>query len=133
MPSRKHGRGRLIPAFVACFYAGVLAGWLLRDADQIGIARDQPENEATETQRPQPETERPLPAIERDAGGGIVPGLPAQGLTPRSRPLDGADSGVVATTGPARSADPAIRADPVAELRRHHLRLPIDDAKVSAM
>ena len=131
MPAKTSRRGRLIPAFVACFYAGVLVGWVLRDVGKIAIT-DPAESGNAPVERSR--IERVLPATERDAGGGIVPGLPAQGLKTDNRPLDGADAGVIATTGSPEVADtPAIRADSIAELRRRNLRLPIDDAKVDAM
>jgi murein DD-endopeptidase MepM/ murein hydrolase activator NlpD len=129
MPAKPR-RGRSIPAFVACFYAGVLVGWVLRDVGKIAIADPAQSGEA---EAGRSRIERVLPATERDAGGGIVPGLPAQGLKSNDR-LDGADAGVVATTGsPAVPDKPGVRSDPIAELRRRHLRLPIDDAKIDAM
>jgi murein DD-endopeptidase MepM/ murein hydrolase activator NlpD len=92
-------RGRVIPAFIACFYAGVAAGWWIRAA--IGEAH--------------PET--PVAATSGHVNEST--GEPAR--------TESADA--------PRVVEPAIRsetigADPIAVLRRHDLRLPVDDDDV---
>jgi murein DD-endopeptidase MepM/ murein hydrolase activator NlpD len=92
-------RGRVIPAFIACFYAGVAAGWWIRAA--VGEA---------------------YPEIPVAATSGQV--TESTGEPPRTVSADA-----------PRVAEPAIRsetigADPIAVLRRHDLRLPIDDDDV---
>ena len=99
MSPKGRRRGRVIPAFIACFYAGVAAGWWIRAA--IGEAH--------------PET--PVAATSGHVNEST--GEPARTLS--------ADA--------PRVVEPAIRsetigADPIAVLRRHDLRLPVDDDDV---
>ena len=102
-PKRGPRRGGNIPALIACFYAGGVAGWLVH---------------ATFSSR---STSRA--AVARPAG------------KLESRP----DDRPAATSGespmnPRASGDaPIIGRDPVAEVRRHHLQLPIANAHVDAM
>jgi peptidoglycan LD-endopeptidase LytH len=99
MTPKGRRRGRVIPAFIACFYAGVAAGWWIRAA--IGEAH--------------PET--PVAATSGHVNEST--GEPARNVS--------ADT--------PRVVEPAIRsetvgADPIAVLRRHDLRLPVDDDDV---
>jgi murein DD-endopeptidase MepM/ murein hydrolase activator NlpD len=100
-------RGRLIPAFIACFYAGVAVGWCVHAA----FTPDRPS--AAVESRPAATTG------EKEVRPTSAP------------PLAGPST---ATSGAASPIEePIIGADPVAELRRRNLQLPIDDARVSAM
>ena len=99
MSPKGRRRGRVIPAFIACFYAGVAAGWWIRAA--IGEAY--------------PDT----------------PVAATSGLVNEST---GEPARTVSADAP-RVVEPAIRsetigADPIAVLRRHDLRLPVDDDDV---
>jgi len=96
MSPKGRRRGRVIPAFIACFYAGVAAGWWIRAA--IGEAH--------------PET----PVAATSGYVNESTGEPAKTVS----------------AGAPRAVEPAIRtetigADPIAALRRHDLRLPVDD------
>jgi len=86
-------RGPSIPALVACFYAGGVAGWLLHAAFSPKSA---------------PAPAEPAP---------VVHGAPSRSNTP------------AATIGEVE----VIGANPIAELRRRRLRLPIDGTGVEAM
>jgi murein DD-endopeptidase MepM/ murein hydrolase activator NlpD len=119
MTLRKPRRGRMIPVLVGCFCAGILVGWLLRDPASVRFEIDRQSG--------------PAPATE-------APGQPA--AAPRVTTGDGRErSDGTATAGPdgppavfdSRSNVPTIATDPVAELRRHGLRLPIDKANIEAM
>jgi murein DD-endopeptidase MepM/ murein hydrolase activator NlpD len=95
----------LIPAFIACFYAGVAVGWWVHAS------------------------------VERDEAAAAAPGpAPTSGiaeLDPRaaaSATVSDTRESVVSTVDV-----PRMGTDPVAELRRHDLRLPIDDAEVDDM
>ena len=99
MSPRPRVRGRMIPAFIGCFYAGIVVGWLLHRAFAPGgsaaaeaAAKDTPT--VVDTRAPQPA-----------ATSGEVP----------------------------RASDAARAADPIAALRAHRLRLPIDGAHVETM
>ena len=123
MTRRKSRRGRTIPALVACFYAGILAGWLLRDLGRTGFdaGRSGP--------APGPGLEAPPP--------GQPPARP-RGTTGGDRERSDSKAAIGGEEGPPAVLDshaniPTITADPVAELRRHGLRLPIDKANIDAM
>jgi murein DD-endopeptidase MepM/ murein hydrolase activator NlpD len=113
MTARRSRRGRLIPAFVACFYAGIAAGWWLH---------------AVFT----PDT----PAAR------IIEPAPAATAGEEARARSSTDSGV-GRGGVRAAADineddraneiPTIGANPIAELRRRGLKLPVDKAIVAAM
>lgn len=134
MPMKKPRRGRMIPAFVACFYAGVLAGWLVRDFGKIQLSADRT-NSDSETRlpasnerervsvKPDPTTHDPQVTPEPDAADqgteiGLTPDPRVGTRTARSAP---------------EHASTIIRADPIAELRRHALRLPVDGAEIDDM
>lgn len=106
MTARRQRRGRLIPAFIACFYAGVAAGWWMHAAG----GRDDPPRETASS--------RPAATSGEE---------PAQERAPRPA-VTGA-----AAVSPLEVGSETIGADPVAELRRHDLRPPIDDADVDEM
>jgi murein DD-endopeptidase MepM/ murein hydrolase activator NlpD len=103
-------RGRLIPVLAACFYAGVAAGWWLHA-----------------TFSPQP-------------AAGVVTPVPH----PSAQPRAGAPAGTSGSGGrggatsasdrtDAAATVPTVGADPVGELRRKGLRLPLDNANIAAM
>lgn len=106
-------RGRTIPAFIACFYAGIAVGWWMhaaadRDDTVVAIAPSKPAATAG--------GEPVRPALDNSATA----------LVKRREP------------SPARPASPEVKgetisADRVAELRRHDLALPVDDADVDDM
>lgn len=95
MSPKGRRRGRMIPALIACFYAGVAAGWWVHAA----FTPDAPV--ASVESRPEATTGEEEVRLKAD------------------------------TTTPIE--EPRIGADPVAELRRHNLRLPVDEASVHAM
>jgi murein DD-endopeptidase MepM/ murein hydrolase activator NlpD len=102
MSPKAHRRGRVIPLLFACFYAGVAVGWWIHAT--IGDAH--PEVAA---------------AISRPAA-----------TSGQANESTGEPVAAVAADTP-RAAEPAVAtigADPVAVLRRHDLKLPIDDAEV---
>jgi murein DD-endopeptidase MepM/ murein hydrolase activator NlpD len=128
-------RGRMIPALVACFYIGIVVGWLLRDAGRIRQAADPTTTSAAGTNGPDERIEsadprepnRLRPDVARATTGSEL------AVTDRDR-VAGPGAGVVPTTGPsADNGSIAVRADPIPELRRRGLRLPIDDARIEAM
>jgi peptidoglycan LD-endopeptidase LytH len=100
MSIRRRPRGRIIPALIGCFYAGIAVGWLLHAA-------------FTPRPSPVPDVSTPVPAAtsgdRQESEGGQV-----RLAEPR---------GELTTIGP----------DPIAELRRRGLKLPIDDADVEKM
>jgi len=106
--SAKRGprRGRIIPALVVCFYAGGVAGWLLHATFSTKRAS--------------------RPAVS----------APAARTESRPRDVPAATSGERRldphTAGESQGL-PTIGRDPIAELRRHHLRLPIEGVDVDAM
>jgi murein DD-endopeptidase MepM/ murein hydrolase activator NlpD len=127
MPIKKPPRGRMIPAFIACFYAGVIAGWLLRDFGRIQLSADRssgseirvkPDGATHDPQNPLP----PGDAIHR-----AIPAAPEASATPSE------SSSASARTTSATTDSAIIRSDAIAELRRHGLRLPIDKADVDDM
>ena len=97
-------RGRIIPVMIACFYAGGVAGWLLH----ARFSTDGVPPAATAV------------AVKPDSGPHDGPAAIAGELTPRA-------------TGAAPEGGPTIDRDPIAELRRQHLRLPVAGADVAAM
>jgi murein DD-endopeptidase MepM/ murein hydrolase activator NlpD len=106
-------RGRTIPAFIACFYAGIAVGWWMHAA----AGRD-------------------------DTVVDSAPSAPAAtaGEEPARPALDNSATALVSRTetSTARPASPEVKgetigADPVAVLRRHDLALPIDNADVDDM
>lgn len=104
-------RSRLIHSLIAAFYAGGIAGWCLHATFAPGSTTAI----RAPASRPDPET------LPRDA--------PAATTGESSR------KGSVATRARLDAEDdvPVIGADPIAELRRHNLRLPIDGADVDDM
>lgn len=111
MRGRSRQRGHVIPALAACFAIGMAAGWSLRSGAPVPATS---------------EIDRKVPPP-----AGIPPARAAvSGATDRGN--DGVATGAVATTGEPLIG-PAPAGGVVTELRRHDLRLPIDDAKVAAM
>ncbi len=104
MGKRAPRRGRMIPALIACFYAGGVAGWLLH---------------ATFSN-----------------SGGPRPALPATVELQGPHEIPAATAGKIAArpggTGDLPGAA-LIGRDPIAELRRHRLRLPVEGADVEGM
>lgn len=105
-PKRGPRRGRMIPALIACFYAGGVAGWLLH---------------ATLSTRSPSQAAVSGPAAKLESRPHDTPA--ATSGESRLNPRD---------TGEMPGV-PIIGGDPVAEVRRHHLRLPIEDADVDTM
>jgi murein DD-endopeptidase MepM/ murein hydrolase activator NlpD len=106
-------RGRTIPAFIACFSAGIAVGWWMhaaagRDDTVVEIAAPKPTATAGE--------EPVRPGLDNSA----TP-LVSRSEPPGARPVSPEVKGET------------ISADPVAELRRHDLALPIDEADVDDM
>jgi murein DD-endopeptidase MepM/ murein hydrolase activator NlpD len=101
MTAKGRRRGRVIPALFACFYAGVAVGWWIH----ASIGGDaEPAAVAAATSGEEVEAVKTVPA-----------GAPR--------------AAAVAPTAAAPTAE-TIGADPIAILRRHDLRLPIDDDDV---
>jgi murein DD-endopeptidase MepM/ murein hydrolase activator NlpD len=96
-------RGRVIPVLFACFYAGVAVGWWIRAA--IGDAH--------------PETPPALSQPAATTGANESTGEPLR-TVPDDAPR---------AVGPAVAAE-TIGADPIAALRRHDLKLPVEDTDV---
>jgi murein DD-endopeptidase MepM/ murein hydrolase activator NlpD len=105
-PKRGPRRGRMIPALIACFYAGGVAGWLLH---------------ATFSSRSNSHAAVSGPAAKLESRPHDTPAATSgeSRLNPRA-------------TG-EMPGGPIIGGDPVAEVRRHHLQLPIEDADVDTM
>jgi peptidoglycan LD-endopeptidase LytH len=99
MSPKGRRRGRVIPAFIACFYAGVAAGWWVRAA--IGEAHPETPVAATSGQVNE-STGEPAMALSADVPRVVEPAIRSE----------------------------TIGADPIAVLRRHDLRLPVDDDDV---
>jgi murein DD-endopeptidase MepM/ murein hydrolase activator NlpD len=99
-------RGRIIPVLIACFYAGGVAGWLL--------------HATFPTKRASPAAES-APAVKLESGPRDVPAATAGEIALKPRP-----------TGDMPEV-PVIGRDPIAELRRQHLQLPVEGADVGAM
>ena len=113
MNGKRRRRGRTIPALIACFYAGIAVGWWIRAA----VGRDEGAPTVAES--------RPA------ATSGDVSVRPAlDNSAPRVSEAAAATASVPSV--PAVKGE-TIGADPVAELRRHRLQLPIDNADVKAM
>jgi murein DD-endopeptidase MepM/ murein hydrolase activator NlpD len=128
-------RGRLIPVFAACFYAGVLVGWFARDLGrELPALRLKPVSaDSAESRTSSPET-TPDTAVDRASGvdPGSARGVPV--VEKKTDRVEGLGAGVVATGGTEIApSKPTLVADPIAELRRHSLRLPIDNANIQAM
>ena len=102
MSPKGRRRGRVIPAFIACFYAGVAAGWWIRAA--IGEAHPGGpaalSRPAATSGQANESTGEPVRTVSADAPRAVEP--------------------AVATIG----------ADPIAVLRRHDLQLPVVDDDV---
>ena len=98
-------RGRIIPALIACFYAGIAVGWWIHAA--IGGGN------------------RPAEVVEATTGDSSDPPLNAVSTVSADTPRADAPRAVA----PAAAAE-TIGADPIAVLRRHDLEVPIDDADV---
>lgn len=99
-------RGRIIPALIACFYAGGVAGWLLH---------------ATFSTKGASPAARSALAVTLESGPHDAPAATAGEIALNPRP-----------TGDNPEI-PVIGRDPIAELRRQHLQLPVDGADVDAM
>jgi peptidoglycan LD-endopeptidase LytH len=93
-------RGRIIPALIACFYAGIAVGWWIHA--EIGSG------------------ERPAEAVAATAGDARDPPVHAVSTVSADAPR---------AVAPAAAAE-TIGADPIAVLRRHDLEVPIDEADV---
>ena len=115
MKRRTHQRGGIIiPALAACFFIGIMVGWWLKSG-------------------------APMPAVSQTAPAGHVV------LDPAADPKEPALHSEVAVTAgevAATTGEPLIAPAPptslpaasaIGDLRRHGLRLPIDDADVQTM
>jgi murein DD-endopeptidase MepM/ murein hydrolase activator NlpD len=112
MRHRTSRHGSLLPALAACFAAGMIAGWWLRSGAPVPVLPDalRPDAAASEPARRN---------ATRDLIATSDPGPTAAPVATTGEPL----------IGPRPSSPAAI----VAELRRHDLRLPIDDADPARM
>lgn len=118
MRARRPPRSRLlIPALVACFYAGIAVGWLLR-----ALPAPVPASRVVDGQLEEEIRLKPIPTS----------GNPTSEIRPQPEPTPENSTSEIRLK-PDPTSDLSIRADPVAELRHHHLHLPIDHAKVDAM
>ncbi len=104
MSPKGRRRGRVIPALIACFYAGVAVGWWIRAA--IGDAH--------------PET---AAALSRPAATG------GQANESTGEPVRTVSADAPRAVEPAVATE-TIGADPIAVLRRHDLKLPVVDDDV---
>jgi murein DD-endopeptidase MepM/ murein hydrolase activator NlpD len=107
MTIKKRRRGRIIPALLACFYAGLAVGWWVHAA----------------VTRPAPDA---IVEPRADATTGERDGDSEVRLKPDTTSVLGSPD--LGTTDL-----PTVGADPIAELRRHALRLPVDAADVDRM
>jgi murein DD-endopeptidase MepM/ murein hydrolase activator NlpD len=125
-------RGRLIPVFAACFYAGILVGWLAHDLGrELPVLRLKPSTADSGDRDDSPATS-PRPNRSVDVDPGSARGVPV--IEKKNDRVEGLGAGVVATGGTASAPEkPTLVGDPIAELRRHNLRLPIDNANIQAM
>jgi murein DD-endopeptidase MepM/ murein hydrolase activator NlpD len=105
---KERRRGRIIPALIACFYAGGAAGWWLHAT----IARE------------------PAAIVERTGPVGTAGGGRTVAVTDRVRVLPDTTLEPTAERGeePTRSI---IESEPAAELRGRRLRVPVDGADVA--
>jgi murein DD-endopeptidase MepM/ murein hydrolase activator NlpD len=95
---------------IACFYAGIAVGWLTHAAY------------AHKPSTAEARVERPDAVSTTGRAASSEPGR----SSPDAR-------GSAAASAPANPDKPAPFADPIRELRVHHLRLPLDDADVQKM
>jgi murein DD-endopeptidase MepM/ murein hydrolase activator NlpD len=102
--ARRQRRNRLILALAVCFYAGVAFGWWLHSTVES----------PAETAYGRPAERGTWPTSGENRAGG-----------------DADRDERTAAAGPAHEI-PTIGPDPVAELRRRALRLPVDDAEIDA-
>jgi murein DD-endopeptidase MepM/ murein hydrolase activator NlpD len=103
MTSRdRRRRGRIIPALIACFYAGIAVGWWIHAAIGGG--------------------DRPAEAVE------VLKATSGDSNDPPDRAVSTVSADAPRAVAPA--AAETIGADPIAVLRRHDLDVPIDDADV---
>lgn len=104
MSPKGRARGRVIPVLFACFYAGVAVGWWIHSA--IGDAHPAPPADIS----------RPAPTS-------------GQANESTGEPIRSVSADPPRTVEPAVASE-TIGADPIGVLRRHDLKLPIDDADV---
>ena len=107
MSPRPRRRGRFIPALIACFYAGIAVGWWVRAA--IG----------------EPDRPAAIEAVAATSGAAGEPAAEAVNTVSADAPRTAAPRAVA----PAVAAE-TIGPNPIAALRHHDLRVPIDDADV---
>ena len=104
MSPKGRRRGRLIPVLFACFYAGVAVGWWIHAA--IGDAHPQApaalSRPAATSGQANESTGEPVRTVSADAPRAVEPPVTTE----------------------------TIGADPIAVLRRHDLKLPVDDDDV---
>jgi peptidoglycan LD-endopeptidase LytH len=128
MSPRPRVRGRMIPAFVGCFYAGIVTGWLLHraftpagSAAAEAVAADVPKAAATSGD-----------TASRGLDERVARGLDE--TLARENVARGLHEGVArGLQSPRQATDRGTLANPIAELRSRQLRLPIDDAGVEAL
>jgi murein DD-endopeptidase MepM/ murein hydrolase activator NlpD len=105
MIARGRRRGQLIPVLFACFYAGVAVGWWIHAA--IGDAH-------------------PAPVAVVAPGPAATSGAASESS---GEPVRTVSADTPPAGAPAIAAE-TIGADPIAALRRHDLKLPVDDDDV---
>jgi murein DD-endopeptidase MepM/ murein hydrolase activator NlpD len=118
MSIRRRPRGRIIPALVGCFYAGIAVGWLLH----VAFTPKLPSPEAIASAPAGTSGERGERAREGDDKVRLKAD-PTEADTTEAHPTRAEPGSDIATIG----------VDPIAQLRRKGLRLPIDNADVEAI
>ena len=112
MTAKGRRRGRVIPALIACFYAGIAVGWWIHEAidgggDQTAVAISRPVPTSGDAR------EEPVKTVSADAPVPVAPGISSNAVA-------------------AAVSSETIGPDPLAVLRRKDLRLPVDDDDVDA-
>jgi murein DD-endopeptidase MepM/ murein hydrolase activator NlpD len=101
----------MIPAFVGCFYAGIVTGWLLHRAfTPTGSA-----------------------AVEAGAADEAITAVDTRAPKAAATSGETAARGLQSPRNVLRASDVASADNPIAELRSRQLRLPIEDANVDAL
>ena len=133
MKRRTQRGGVIIPALVACFCIGITVGWWLRSGAPMPAVSQTASPDTVSRTAPEGRVLDPATDAASDPKGSTA--------GPKGPALQAGDAGtagrVVATTGEPLVAPAPPTSLPAAgaigDLRRHGLRLPIDDAHVETM